>query len=991
MKKAEHRESNIEIENKIVELLVRLFVNRTDAYAKAHLDKKVNKMAYETITELVDTALIKAHIKGTKTIGVYQLDGSRVKWGCGDFDKNTKEDYANAQKLYSEACKLGLNPLFELSGGGEFKCHIWIFSNCEAKDMKQLLEDLCNRAGVKPHEIFPKQEQTTESLPYGNLVKLPLARHLVTKKRSIFLNDRFEQVTVPEAIEELLKFHLNNIIEIPEMSAGAGAVAGAVTGIKVKADKKIRAKVKPTIKPEKYSDFFDYVLNNELPAGISKQVKIGEKEAGINNNVLKNLGIWLFNMDYTNEDLKSRIKPVYDERKWSFGDLEGWYNKAKAGAYNEVNLGELILWCNNYYPNLRKLLPKTKLDDFYKAEHKEKSNVFEIIPSEMKWNIGTEGISGDNNKSLPKIVLPKAGKYISVFSTEVADILKDKNKIFFRADSREVVEIGKIKEEETEQIYTGFITIESSRFITLAETFFSPVTEISVKNELGEIVWKGYKQKSMSGFLANTVLKSPMLEDILPHINRILTVPLPIIYNKKLTFPKQGYDERFKSWMPYDSPKITQPDMKLEEANKILYEIFKEFCFKNKQDYTNAIAGLLTPFLRGLYSKFNCRTPLFFYLANRERCGKDYCAGITGITFEGVALEEAPISNSENSKGSDDELRKNILSAFIGGRKRLHFPNNKGFLNNSVLEGILTTEMYAGRRLGVNESLVFPNEIEFSLSGNMGIGFTPDLATRSVFVKFFYAPEDANARKFERPNLHKWVRDNRELILSALYSLVRNWIDKGCPEGKVSFASFPEWARVCGGVMEAAGYDSPCEPDKETLALGGDTEITEMKRLFEHCYEHKPNTPLSKYEIKGLIDGEDIFGYLDMSNHADRIRFGLTIKKYENRELVGITMKVENENITSTNRRYIFTKGTVNKQKSLSDMGFKPYIGLVLPSDNGVDTPEKIFLEQNVITNDKTPSTPPITNEISKDTKESKENEKKRDKSEVVKDVNNGT
>jgi len=48
--------------------------------------------------------------------------------------------------------------------------------------------------------------------------------------------------------------------------------------------------------------------------------------------------------------------------------LKGWYEKAEIKVYDEINHAEIILWCNNYYPNLRKLLPKTKLDDFYKAE-----------------------------------------------------------------------------------------------------------------------------------------------------------------------------------------------------------------------------------------------------------------------------------------------------------------------------------------------------------------------------------------------------------------------------------------------------------------------------------------------------------------------------------------------------------------------------------------------------------------------------------------------
>ena len=49
--------------------------------------------------------------------------------------------------------------------------------------------------------------------------------------------------------------------------------------------------------------------------------------------------------------------------------------------------------------------------------------------------------------------------------------------------------------------------------------------------------------------------------------------------------------------------------------------------------------------------------------------------------------------------------------------------NNKGRLNNAVFEAIITAEKYSDRILGKSELLTFDNEMEFSLSGNVGIGF----------------------------------------------------------------------------------------------------------------------------------------------------------------------------------------------------------------------------------------------------------------------------
>lgn len=404
---------------------------------------------------------------------------------------------------------------------------------------------------------------------------------------------------------------------------------------------------------------------------------------------------------------------------------------------------------------------------------------------------------------------PKTGRTISEFVKEVANVLSDKEKMFFRVDSKEIIEVRTITNENSNQSYQGFSIIKPNRFITLIENYISPF--IYIKNSKTN-EWE-IKIKSINADLANTTLASDILEKALPNIKRMFGVQIPIIYKGELTFPKKGYDPRFNSWLSYDAPEIQNSNIKLEEAKLIISKIFSEFCFRNKQDFTNALAGLLTPFLKGLFSQFNTRSPIFFYLANRERAGKDYLAGITGIVYEGSNLEEPPISTGERNLNESDELRKKILSALRDGRKRLHFQNNKGYINNSVLEGVATATVWSDRVLGKSENLFFDNELDISLSGNIGIGYTPDLNNRCRKINLFLDIEDANARRFSVPDLHRWVKDNRELILSVLYSLVRNWIQKGLPDGSKPFSSFPEWAKICGGIMESAGYESPCNPD----------------------------------------------------------------------------------------------------------------------------------------------------------------------------------
>ncbi len=510
------------------------------------------------------------------------------------------------------------------------------------------------------------------------------------------------------------------------------------------------------------------------------------------------------------------------------------------------------------------------------------------------------------------IQLPNDGVLISTFARQLAKRIKDENILFYRPDTSEIVEIGKVKNPDGSIEYTGFVPVTANRFITIIERYFRPWQIVYTK--FGKV----NVNRSLSTSVANVVMSSDDFRDEMPVINRIFTTAIPIIYQNKLTFPSKGYDNRFGSWLPFNAPTISIPDMTLEEAKKIIHYIYQEFCYHTKQDYTHAIAGLLTPFLRGLYSRFTCRTPLFVITANRERAGKDYHEGVRSILYEGLALEEPPISDGDNIHNNhNDELRKKIISSMLYGRKKIHFSNNKGIINNAVFESILTAEHYSDRKLGTNITVSMPHEIEYSMSGNVGMGMTADLANRARKITLFLEVEDANSREFKNPDLHGWVLENRSLIFSALYALVRNWVDKGMPSGSKPFTSFPEWARVCGGIMETAGYDSPCEKDLESLGVATDSETSDMKALFELCYEHYPETKMDKQQVKELLkDNKDgLFGYINWEDKKDQTKFGIKFNKYVGRIMSDIKLSVVNKDVRSTRWEYVFTKQKQNFDK----------------------------------------------------------------------------
>lgn len=538
-----------------------------------------------------------------------------------------------------------------------------------------------------------------------------------------------------------------------------------------------------------------------------------------------------------------------------------------------------------------------------------------------------------NPHHLEEIALPGEGRLISEFAEDLVGEIGWRNNIFFKQNEQKVVRIVNIEDDKTQNKFLGFNDVTPSYLISYMENCVVPgVWKVNKSNGQTDIT---FKKKSLSQSNSSIVLESLQFTHKLSKINTVFSSPIPLIYNNKLTLPKKGYDERFRSYLQQDSPNINKT-LSLEEAKKNILEIYSEFCFKEEQDKINAIAGLITPFLRGLYNN-NVRTPIFFYEANRERAGKDCCAGITGMVFEGEANEETPLSTEDNKKTSQgEEFKKKILGAFRQGRKRLHFSNNKGHINNANLEALSTAKNWSCRLLGKNEDLRFENDLELSMSANLPVTYTPDLANRMRKIRLFLAEEDPNKRVFRHEDLHGYVKENRELILSSIYAIIRDWYDKGMPKGITKFSSFPEWANICGGIMINAEFGDPCIQDKEVMHIGGDTKTQDFKEFVEYCYEKRSDEWIIKNQLIFLAKGSqeecEIFKYYDFETKSSQIKFGQEIQLMFGRIFSDIKIIADVSNLRKSRHRVKFTKNGLSRDTSIKEFGNGGNQGNVSPS-----------------------------------------------------------
>ena len=511
------------------------------------------------------------------------------------------------------------------------------------------------------------------------------------------------------------------------------------------------------------------------------------------------------------------------------------------------------------------------------------------------------GVIDENSQEIQdlkiRLDLPNASQTSRNFAIECGQVMSDKYTLFRKDDSDGIF-----------RIITKTSDVNGKKYLDLKIS-----NKIDIHHELEKYIQgiqynsKGEPKKSKIPFsLTKEIADSNDFIEQLPSINATLNTQMPVIKNGKLILLDRGYNEEFKIWVNTNSYQVTKNDMTLEEAKNILEKLFGDFCFETEQDKHNAIASFLTPFIRGLQEDkqpYSYLPPVWLYEANRERAGKDYLAGMTSILYTGGKPVFDPIAGMP-----EEELQKKITSIMKNGGTILHSGNNKKMLNSSTLESLSTSLKYIGRILGKSEVITMKNNLMISLSANRGFKYTADMDNRMIRIKLFYPEENANERTFKNPNLSDWLFNNGDQILSALFTLVKNWFNKGKPKSSKNFASYHEWAEICGGIMESAGYLNPCSL-RENDDIGGDEEGREMKFLFEECYKDFKNTDKNINDIREFVNNSpETFEFKSFTEPSDVKYFTKLILKYEDREKSGITLLCVRKDRHIQRRRFVFVK-----------------------------------------------------------------------------------
>lgn len=287
-------------------------------------------------------------------------------------------------------------------------------------------------------------------------------------------------------------------------------------------------------------------------------------------------------------------------------------------------------------------------------------------------------------------------------------------------------------------------------------------------------------------------------------LDRIMRAPFVRADGSICSVP--GYDAASRTalvleeGLEVDVPETPTPEQ-VSAARKLLLEDWLgDFPFPTDGDRANALAMMLTPFVRDRIDL----APLAVVDGLQMGVGKNLIADCLSILVYGVAAAPRPLS-SEN-----EEVRKTITSALRKGEALVVF-DEAHVIEGRALAQALTSETWSDRILGSSRDIQLPNNVTWIALGNQ-VSVNADCVRRAYWIRLappYANPQDRPSESFRHPELKEWTREHRAELLTAVLTLVRAWYAGGCgyrPRGD-SFGSFTRWEKTVGGILQAAGVE----------------------------------------------------------------------------------------------------------------------------------------------------------------------------------------
>lgn len=427
---------------------------------------------------------------------------------------------------------------------------------------------------------------------------------------------------------------------------------------------------------------------------------------------------------------------------------------------------------------------------------------------------GGGGDGGGTPEQKPKINwirLPTINWTKSQFAREVGQIMASEE--LFQREGMAVM----IDQE------TGRINgLTAQKLITELERWFV-FYQLKVKDE------EPVKQPiSMNVDTARFLLEASEFVGRLRRIDRVNKVRMPVVRaDGTVRLLPEGYDEPSRIYTLRGGLEIDE-EMSLEKAVAVINGMLSEFPFEDARSKAVQVCMMVSLF-------GTCMLPfeasrMSFVVRSNDRGG--------GKSLLVEAAIAAPFGLPATADIRDrNKLGETLDSAALQSEAYIFFDNLEGVVKNPMIDNFITAKARRVRLFHTQKTVeVVPGSMLLFTGNNLEV--SPDIDRRSLLCRLFVEEFDLQERKIANViDVNSLLRPAvRQELLSAMWALVRNWRDKGCPpagDEKTPYrrASFKDWSDIFGGIVQAAGYGNPLVVPSDEVSAA--PERVHQRRMVE--------------------------------------------------------------------------------------------------------------------------------------------------------------
>jgi hypothetical protein len=400
------------------------------------------------------------------------------------------------------------------------------------------------------------------------------------------------------------------------------------------------------------------------------------------------------------------------------------------------------------------------------------------------------------------------------------------------------------------------------------------LTPSIVRYEASEVAHWAQRQMSLAGevqyqatnppqdvcvnLLAMPGLEFPQLEAVIE--SPVLRVDGSHVY-------RRGYDAKTGLWylpstslkMPAVGHRPTPKDAK--EAARWVMDWFCDFPLVGYEDRANYLAKLLSPLIAHQYPG---RVPMSLIDARDWGTGKSLLDQAHGLIHSGRVPEMRAVP------GSEQEMRKSILSWLLAGRTNLYL-DNVTELHSQSLTALITAPAWSDRVLGVSEEKKAPNRLSIHANGN-NIRLLGDLPRRCYRIDLdakTYQPFAKGGHKHGSDERFLWrIKKERGKILQALLIVARAWYVAGKPPAKhvEPWGTFSGWTQTIGGMLEHAKVVGFLDNRSEVL-----DEMNEGAADWLPFLTRAKAIPQDWWDVSAIIKSDTLREYVPSSAYRGKL------------------------------------------------------------------------------------------------------------------------